>query len=397
MNTSYKTPIVTPSEWEAARQRLLVKEKELTRARDVMAAERRRMPWAAVETPYEFDGPSGRMHLADLFEGRRQLLLYRAFFEPGVHGWPDHACVGCSLMADQVAHLAHLHARDITFAFASRAPQPDIERVTARRRERVPVGVELLLQTINVPAFVVNKYRDVLAANRLAEALSPLMAPGVNRLIALFTDPAARDYHPDWEQGTAAIVAQLCAEAGADTDDPRLSALVGELSLKSERFRKLWARHDVRQGHSATSVIHHPRVGDLQLRREKPAHHRNRRADPHRLPRRPGQPLSRRPGTARLAHRTLSPGHCRSGLPRGARPLPGLTAARLSASLHKCRACRQAVSQSAPSPPLSRGPPRRWQRDQPSASPPGAPVSKMGHPISVRQAAGSGVSVGPVR
>lgn len=138
MNTMNTPAIVTPAEWEAARQRLLVKEKELTRARDVMAAERRRMPWVAVETPYEFDGPSGRMHLADLFEGRRQLLVYRAFFGPGVHGWPDHACVGCSLMADQVAHLAHLHARDTTFAFASRTPQPDIERMKARMGWTMP-------------------------------------------------------------------------------------------------------------------------------------------------------------------------------------------------------------------------------------------------------------------
>jgi Bacterial protein of unknown function (DUF899) len=133
MNTMNAPAIVTPEEWEAARQRLPVKEKALTRARDVMAAERRRMPWVAVKTPYEFDGPSGRMLLVDLFEGRRQLLLYGAFFGPGVHGWPDHACVGCSLMADQVAHLAHLHARDITFAFASRTPQPDIERVSVCR------------------------------------------------------------------------------------------------------------------------------------------------------------------------------------------------------------------------------------------------------------------------
>jgi hypothetical protein len=88
-------------------------------------------------------------------------------------------------------------------------------------------------------------------------------------LIALFTDPAAPVYHPDWEQGTAAMVAQLRAEAGTDADDPRLSALVGELSLKSDRFRRLWARHDIRQGASATSVINHPQVGELQLRREK--------------------------------------------------------------------------------------------------------------------------------
>ena len=88
-------PIVSPEEWEAARVRLLVKEKELTRARDAMAAERRRMPWTPVDTAYAFEGPTGRVSLLDLFEGRQQLIVYRAFLEPGVHGWPDHACVGC--------------------------------------------------------------------------------------------------------------------------------------------------------------------------------------------------------------------------------------------------------------------------------------------------------------
>src|SRR5687767_12472113 len=126
-------PIVSPEEWEAARQRLLVREKELTRARDAMAAERRRMPWVAVEQEYRFVGPEGEVGLLDLFEGRRQLVVYRAFFEPGVFGWPDHACRGCSLVtADQVGHLAHLHARDTSLAFVSRAPQPDIERLKAR-------------------------------------------------------------------------------------------------------------------------------------------------------------------------------------------------------------------------------------------------------------------------
>src|ERR1700674_3531375 len=128
-----KTPsIVSPEEWEAARQQLLVKEKESTRARDALAAERRRMPWLAVEKEYEFVGPKGTASLLDLFEGRRQPIVYRAFFEPGVSGWPDHACPGCSLVADQVAHVAHLNARDTTLAFASRAPQPGIERVKAR-------------------------------------------------------------------------------------------------------------------------------------------------------------------------------------------------------------------------------------------------------------------------
>src|ERR687896_1977035 len=113
-------PIVSREEWEAARQQLLVKEKAMTRARDALAAERRRMPWLAVEKEYEFDGPEGRLSLLDLFGGRRQLIVYRAFFEPGVRGWPEHACVGCSNVADQVAHPAHLNARDTTLA-SSRA------------------------------------------------------------------------------------------------------------------------------------------------------------------------------------------------------------------------------------------------------------------------------------
>ncbi len=124
--------IVSEKEWGEARENLLVQEKEVTRARDALAAARRRMPWTAVEKGYEFDGPDGKASLLDLFEGRRQLVVYRAFFEPGVNGWPDHACIGCSLMADQVAHPAHLHARDTTLAFASRAPQPDIQRMKAR-------------------------------------------------------------------------------------------------------------------------------------------------------------------------------------------------------------------------------------------------------------------------
>jgi predicted dithiol-disulfide oxidoreductase (DUF899 family) len=131
-------PIVSSEEWEAARQTLLVREKEVTRARDALAAARRRMPWLAVDKEYAFEGPQGRASLLDLFEGRRQLIVYRAFFEPGVYGWPDHACVGCSMVADQVAHVAHLHARDTTLVFASRAPQPDIQRVKARMGWDIP-------------------------------------------------------------------------------------------------------------------------------------------------------------------------------------------------------------------------------------------------------------------
>ena len=130
--------IVSPQEWDAAREELLVKEKELTRARDALAAARRRMPRMAVEKDYVFDGPAGRASLLDLFEGRRQLIVYRYFYEPGVAGWPDSGCYGCSMVADQVAHLAHLNARDTTLAFVSRAPQENIARWRAHMGWEIP-------------------------------------------------------------------------------------------------------------------------------------------------------------------------------------------------------------------------------------------------------------------
>ena len=125
MNTP---PIVSPQEWEAARLQLLVKEKESTRARDALAAERRRMPWMAVEKEYRFEGSNGPASLLDLFDGRRQLIVYRFFYAPDVTtlaggAYPERACEGCSMMADQIAHLAHLNARDTTLVHASRAPR----------------------------------------------------------------------------------------------------------------------------------------------------------------------------------------------------------------------------------------------------------------------------------
>jgi predicted dithiol-disulfide oxidoreductase (DUF899 family) len=133
-----RPPIVPRQEWDDEREEMLVKEKEFTRARDALAAERRRMPWMAVDREYEFDGPNGKASLIDLFDGRRQLIVYRFFFEPGVSGWPERGCGGCSFLADQVAHLAHLNARDTTLVFASRAPQADIERWKARMGWDIP-------------------------------------------------------------------------------------------------------------------------------------------------------------------------------------------------------------------------------------------------------------------
>ena len=132
-------PIVSPQEWESAREQLLVKEKEHTRARDALAAERRRMPRMAVEKEYEFEGPDGTASLLDLFEGRRQLIVYRFWYQPDVTtyaaaggAYPERACVGCSMGADQVAHPAHLNARDTTLAYASRAPQQEIQGLKER-------------------------------------------------------------------------------------------------------------------------------------------------------------------------------------------------------------------------------------------------------------------------
>jgi predicted dithiol-disulfide oxidoreductase (DUF899 family) len=140
MNTP---PIVSPQEWQAARDELLVKEKEHTRAGDALAAQRRRMPWMAVEKAYRFEGPSGPASLLDLFEGRRQLIVYRFFYAPDVTTtvggtYPERACIGCSFLADQVAHPAHLNARDTTLAFVSRAPQADIQGLKERMGWDIP-------------------------------------------------------------------------------------------------------------------------------------------------------------------------------------------------------------------------------------------------------------------
>jgi predicted dithiol-disulfide oxidoreductase (DUF899 family) len=124
--------IVTPEEWAAEREKLLVQEKEVMKARDALAAKRRRMPWTEVEKEYSFDGPGGPASLLDLFEGRRQLIVYRFFYDPDVDGWPEKGCPGCSMVADQVAHPAHLNARDTTLVFVSRAPQSQIQGLKKR-------------------------------------------------------------------------------------------------------------------------------------------------------------------------------------------------------------------------------------------------------------------------
>jgi transcriptional regulator with XRE-family HTH domain len=147
------------------------------------------------------------------------------------------------------------------------APRP--KRRRRPRREVVPDGIRELLGTLNVPAFVEGRYFDVLAANPLATALSPTLRTGENRMRSVFLDPAEQALFARWEDATATLVAAFRESVGTDTDDPRFIELVGELSLGSDRFRHLWARHDVHLRAGVATEIDHPQVGRLTLRREK--------------------------------------------------------------------------------------------------------------------------------
>ena len=111
-------PIVSPAEWSAALADLLVKEKELTKMRDAVAAQRRRMPMVKIEKAYEFDGEAGTVNLLDLFDGRKQLIVYHFMFGPD---W-EAGCEGCSWVVDAMSHPAHLRARDTNLVLVSRAP-----------------------------------------------------------------------------------------------------------------------------------------------------------------------------------------------------------------------------------------------------------------------------------
>ena len=131
-------PVVSQSQWQAARNKLLAKEKAQTRALDALAAERRRLPMVRIDKDYVFEGPGGKVNLPGLFDGRRQLLLYHFMFAPGVYGWPEAGCPGCSFFVDQITHLSHLHARDTSLVLVSRAPLPNIQAYQRRMGWTIP-------------------------------------------------------------------------------------------------------------------------------------------------------------------------------------------------------------------------------------------------------------------
>lgn len=126
-------PVVNEEEWQRAHEALLAKEKEATHARDALAAQRRRQPMTEFSADYAFEGPEGEVGFVDLFEGRRQLLVYHFWFPPG--GKP---CGGCSMFTDQVSPLAHLNARETSFALVSRASQAEIGAFKRRMGWAIP-------------------------------------------------------------------------------------------------------------------------------------------------------------------------------------------------------------------------------------------------------------------
>ena len=130
--------VVSQAEWQVARDKLLRKEKAHTRARDALAAERRRLPMVKIDKNYVFEGSDGKARLLDLFDGRRQLILYHFMFAPGVDGWPEAGCPGCSFFVDQIGDLAHLHARNTSLVLVSRAPHANIKRYKRRMGWTVP-------------------------------------------------------------------------------------------------------------------------------------------------------------------------------------------------------------------------------------------------------------------
>jgi transcriptional regulator with XRE-family HTH domain len=230
----------------------------------------------------------------------RYLRVRRALASPGAAGVPGQGNRRVpGLRREEVAFLAGVssdyyvrleqgrdrHPSDQVLLAIARALQLD-EDATAyllqlakppiprgrrtRRPEKVSDSVRTLISSWPLTcAYVHGKYLDVLTANPLATALCPFITAGRNAVLDAFTEPEMRELRPDWEVMTARVVPHLRSIAGADTGDPRLVELVGELSLRSERFRALWARQDVKHKTTGTSLFNHPQAGPLELNYEK--------------------------------------------------------------------------------------------------------------------------------
>ncbi|MFJ7998383.1 helix-turn-helix transcriptional regulator [Streptomyces sp. NPDC096310] len=168
---------------------------------------------------------------------------------------------------ESLARVLRLDDVERTYLLGLAAARPRAPR--RKRPEHVPARVHQLLAHLGIPAFVEGRAFDVLASNAMAVALSPRLRPGQNRLRSFFLDPEEQAFHEDWAKGAAGFIATLRTTIGDDTDNLRFVELVGELALSSQRFRTLWARHDVRGLEGGTTTVHHPVVGELRLHRDK--------------------------------------------------------------------------------------------------------------------------------
>jgi predicted dithiol-disulfide oxidoreductase (DUF899 family) len=202
--------VVSQADWQVARENLLVKEKEATRARDALAAERRKLPMAEIDKDYVFEGTGGKASLLDLFDGRPQLIVYHFMFAPGVEGWPSAGCPGCSMFVDQIGHLAHLHARDTSMALVSLAPLAQIQSYRERLGWTVPwyssfgsdFNIDLGVTTDQGETFGLSVflrdggrvYRTYFTAGRGVEALGSIWT---------FLDLTPLGRQEDWEDSPA--------------------------------------------------------------------------------------------------------------------------------------------------------------------------------------------------
>ena len=184
---------------------------------------------------------------------------YYLRIEQGRHAHPSPQILDAlarALRMDDAA-AAHLHQ----LARAGTRPVHD--------DERVPSGVDTLIDELGVPAMVVGRCLDCLASNISAAALSPNFVPGRNLLRALFLDPTERALHVDWDEVTAGVVGGLRQVAEGETTDPRLGAIVDDLCERSGRFRDLWNLAEIGYRPAGTSHMSHPEVGELRLQRNR--------------------------------------------------------------------------------------------------------------------------------
>lgn len=169
---------------------------------------------------------------------------------------------------ESLARVLRLDETATAYLLGLTAPQPR-KKPRRNRRPTVPDSIQQLISSIGLPAFVESRHFDVLAANELARAVNPNLRAGDNRMRAMFLDPAEQALCPNFEQAMAYMVASFRQSVGTDKDDPRFVQIVGELSLSSEHFRRLWARHDVHTREGALTVAQQPQVGELKLYKER--------------------------------------------------------------------------------------------------------------------------------